>query len=186
MTKATKQSSSIIISDSTVLSKLIKSIATRGRGLDKDIHIAAVSALAHGFEHGSTAHAETLMAAMPKSARGKALQVYLMDLGCFMVKEDGKTLGINKDKRTAGFTTKAQALSTPFWEYTKDIAPPSPVEAMELVRNLIKRLQKAHGEGLLDDSSVLDKLLQVAPAVIADGSTEVTTEAPAKAEAETI
>jgi len=171
-----KTPSSIIISDSTELSKLIKSIASRGKGLDKDIHRAAVSALSHGFEHGSTAHAETLLAAMPKSARGKALHLYLMELGCFMVKEDGKTLGINKEKRSAGFVLKATALSTPFWEYTKEVTPPSPVEAMELVRNLIKRLQKAKGEGMLDDSSVLDKLMQVAPAVIV----EDTTKAPAK------
>lgn len=190
MTKAIKQTNSIFISDSAELSKLIKSIGERGKKLDKDIHQAAISALAHGFEHGSTAHAETLRVALPKVSRRKALELYFIELGCFMFKEDGKTLGVNSETRakyynkdTKEYTEEGKArlaeiAGMPFWEYTKEVTPPSPVEAMELVRNLIKRLQKAKGEGLLDDSSVLDKLMQVAPAVI---TTEEAQPEPAKA-----
>lgn len=165
-TKPDKQSKFTIITDNTELSKLIKSIDVRGKGIDKDLHRAAVSALAHGFMHGSTAHAESFLAAMPKSSRAKALRVYLLDMGCFLVKEDGKTLGINKDLKAAGFVKEAEAIATPFYEYTKEVQAPSQVAAMDMVRNLIKRLESANSKGLLDDSSVLSKLRAVAPAIV--------------------
>jgi hypothetical protein len=157
-----------IITDNGTLTKLIVSIKGRGKALDKDMHTAAVSALFHGFEYKSTAHAESLLASLPASARKNALKVWFMDLGCFLVKEDGKTLGIDKVKHSAGWINKETAISTPFYKYSEEPAVPSPLDAMELVRALIKKLNAAKGKGELDadSSSVLDKLLVVAPAVV--------------------
>lgn len=167
-TKATKVPSISIITDESVLKALVKSIGVRGKALDKDIHRAAVSALAHGFEHKSTGIAESLMAAMPSIARKNALKVYLMDLGCFLVKEDGKTLGIDSEKRKAGFVHRELALATAPGKYSPEPEAISPLVAMDMVRKLVERLTKAKENGKLDaDSiSVLEKLSQVAPSVV--------------------
>lgn len=168
-----------IVTDKAQLSALIKSIGTRGRSLDKAIHQAAVSALWHGFQHKSTGYAENLLAEMGKSSRKNALRAWLLDMGCFMVKEDGKTLGIDATARAAGFD-EARAIDTPFWDYNKEPEVMTKLDAMEAVRKLVKRLTKAKEDGLLDAEGldVLAKVAQVAPSVV---ETEETTDEAAEA-----
>lgn len=167
-----KKQSTTVITDGIALNTLIKSIGGRGKLLDRDIHRAAVSALWHGFQHKSTAHAEMLLGAMPQVSRKNALRAWLLDMGCFMVKDDGKTLGINKEVHAAGFKLEQEAIDTPFWKYTAEPEVLAQVDAMELVRKLVTKLTKAKESGKLDAASetVLEKLAKVAPALEVDSA----------------
>lgn len=170
MTIANKQVKSAVkpirlITDSKLLTKAIASLASRGKKYDSDLHLALCSALYHQFKYRSTAHTVTILAALPNTARKAAAKLWLDDFGCLMTKENGN-LGIDEAKHSKGFN-EATVIATPFWEYSKETAPTA-IVAMDLVNNLIKKLSKAKGEGLLDADSltVLERLAQVVPAVI--------------------
>lgn len=70
-----------LITDSAKLDKAILSIAGRGKKLDNDIWIAAVSAINHHAEHGDTSKINNLVAAMPKGARVNALRDFIQCFG---------------------------------------------------------------------------------------------------------
>lgn len=168
-----------IVTEGTKLTTLIKSIGVRGKKLDADIHTAAVSALWHGYQHKSTGYAENLLSAMPASARKNALKAWLLDMGCFMLKEDNKTLGIDKERHAKGFD-EANAIATPYWEYNKEPEVLTQVDAMALVNSLIKRLTKAKENGQLDavGLDVLAKVTSVAPAFELQGANSGAAEVP--------
>lgn len=153
-----------IIKDAGDLSKAIKSIATRSKKLDTDLHSVAVSALHHAFEHGSTAPMLNLLDAVGKSQRKGALKNWLDKFGCFMVKESG-TVGIDPVKRKEGFK-EAEACKTPFWELTADTDGNTPLSSADMVANFLKRLTKMKAQGKLDANgdSVIAALSAVIPA----------------------
>ena len=137
-----------IIKDSTALNKAIKSIASRAKSLDADLHSAAVSALYHAFEHKSTAPMLNLLEAVGKSQRKGALKNWLDHYGCFMVKEGG-TIGIDPIKHNKGFL-QAEAVATPFWELTPDRDGITMLSSADMVQALIKRMTNAQAKGKLD------------------------------------
>ena len=153
-----------IIKDAGALSKAIKSIATRSKKLDHDLHSVAVSALHHAFEHGSTAPMLNLLDAIGKSQRKGALKNWLDKFGCFMVKETG-TVGIDPVKRKAGFK-EADAIKTPFWELTADTDGNTQLSSVDMLNNLLKRLTSAKAKGKLDahGDSVIAALQAAIPA----------------------
>lgn len=161
-----------IETESTKLSTLIKSIATRGKKLDQDLHIAACSALFHAYEHKNASFAQSLLEALNKSARKNALKVWLLDFGPFLIKEDGNW-GMNAEKQKQGWLLRADAESTPFWQYTTE-PEVAPINAMELVSKLIAKLNKAKENGKLDSESatVLERLQKVAPATVTKEATK--------------
>lgn len=165
-----------LITEGKDLNSLIKSIANRGKLLDRDLHIAGVSALYHAYTHGSTAFAQQLVEAIGSSGRKGALKKWLFHFGCFMVKEDNKTFGIDKDLKAKGYDAIAKdAIETPFWELTADKDDQEFVDAMAQVQSLIKRLTTAKTKGKLraEDEAVLAKLAMVAPAVISNSGAEI-------------
>ena len=123
-----------LITEGKDLNSLIKSIANRGKLLDRDLHVAGVSALYHAYTHGSTAFAQQLIEAIGASGRKGALKKWLFHFGCFMVKEDNKTLGIDKDLKVKGFDAISKdAIATPFWKLTADKDDVEFVDAMAQV-----------------------------------------------------
>jgi hypothetical protein len=157
-----------LLTEGKDLNALIKSIGNRGKLLDRDLHIAGVSALYHAYTHGSTAFAQQLVEALGSSARKGALKKWLFHFGCFMVKEDNKTFGIDKELKAKGFDAVSKdAIATPFWELTADKDELEFVNAMEGVKSLINRLTKAKANGKLrpEDEVILDKLAMVAPSI---------------------
>lgn len=104
------------------IDKAIKSIATRGANLDKDIHAAAVSTLAHIEAHGDVILANRLMQAMPKSGRRAALQTWMLAFGRLVLNDDKATkkeMPLKYSKAAVSNVLKAQ--ETPFWEFTKEV-----------------------------------------------------------------
>lgn len=165
-----------LITEGKDLNTLIKSIGNRGKLLDRDLHVAGVSALYHAYTHGSTAFAQQLVEAIGSSGRKGALKKWLFHFGCFIFKEDNKTFGIDKDLKVKGFDAISKdAIATPFWELTTDKDDVEFVDAMQQVRSLIKRLTTAKQNGKLraEDEAVLAKLAMVAPAVISNSGAEI-------------
>lgn len=165
-----------LITEGKDLNSLIKSIGNRGKLLDRDLHVAGVSALYHAYTHGSTAFAQQLIEAIGAAGRKGALKKWLFHFGCFMVKEDNKTFGIDKDLKAKGFDAISKdAIATPFWELTADKDDQEFVDAMAQVQSLIKRLTTAKANGKLraEDEGVLAKLAMVAPAVISGTADDI-------------
>lgn len=157
-----------LLTEGKDLNSLIKSIGNRGKLLDRDLHVAGVSALFHAYTHGSTAFAQQLIEAIGNSGRKGALKKWLFHFGCFMVKEDNKTFGIDKELKAKGFdAVKTDAIATPFWELTPDKDEAEFVDAMAKVQALIKSLTNAKANGKLrpEDEAIIAKLSLVAPAM---------------------
>ena len=89
-----------IITSKAAIVTAIESIRTRGKKLDNDIWIAAVSVTAHADAHGDVTLANTLVDAMPKGSRVNALLAYLECFGKFSYDDEKKELCFDKSKKT--------------------------------------------------------------------------------------
>ena len=142
-----------IIKTAALITKAITSIAGRGKALDKDIHIAGVSVLAHANEHGDTTLADKLVQAMPKGARKLALVEWMLAYGQ-LAKLDPK---LDKDAIAAGRLFKldrsrtyneAGAIETSWTEFKPEAAVHTAFDAQAAVTSLLARLNKAAADGL--------------------------------------
>ena len=124
----------------------IKSIKTRGKNIDKDIHETGVAIMRHAMAHGDYSAANRLVDAMPKSARTKAFIKWFSDHTPYNWTEKEKCFKLPKDasKRRQFMIDEAKAV--PFWEYTVEKEP----EALDIdkaIASLFKRYEKAKKEG---------------------------------------
>ena len=124
----------------------IKSIKTRGKSLDKDIHETGVAIMQHALQHHDYSAANRLVDAMPKSGRTKAFIKWFSDHTPYNWNEKEKvfTLPKNKDKRRAFLIDEANAV--PFWEYTVE-KEPGEIDVDKMLAALFKRVEKAENEG---------------------------------------
>jgi len=126
----------------------IKSIKTRGKNIDKDIHETGVAIMRHAMAHGDYTRANRLVDAMPKSGRTKAFIKWFSDHTPYNWNEKEKTFKLpkNKDKRR-GFLIAA-AIKVPFWEYTAEVTPGTIdvdkcLQFQTILEQTSKRLEKA-------------------------------------------
>jgi len=70
-----------IITDAGKLAKLITSIKTRGATLQRDMHQAAVSCLAHAAAHSDVTLLQRFHDALPSSTRTNALKAWALAMG---------------------------------------------------------------------------------------------------------
>ena len=77
----TALTSNVILNKSEDISKAIKSIKTRGVKWERDVWVAAISAMKNHADHGQPALVNQLMDAMPKSTRKTALQAFIETCG---------------------------------------------------------------------------------------------------------
>lgn len=138
MTDVTKSKPVKLITDAAALNKAIDSIESRGKKLQQDIHVAALSCLQYAEQHGDVTLMQRLIVALPASTRKNALLAWASDFGKFAVSEDGKSVIYNKH----GKTDLATAEATPFWEY---VAEPAfkPFDIAAELAKLVKRAEKA-------------------------------------------
>ena len=101
----------------------IKSIKTRGKNIDKDIHETGIAIMRHAAKHGDYTRANKLVDAMPKSGRTKAFIKWFSDHTPLNWNDKEKVFKLpkNKDKRRAFLIDEANAV--PFWEYTVEVTP---------------------------------------------------------------
>lgn len=136
-----------LIKDSKKLVTAIKSIANRGKKLDADIHLCAVSCLYHAQEHGDTTLMTRLVDAMPKSGRRKALIHWAVEHGKLAYSEKEQTFKLDKGKSKSWKLAAAE--STPFWEFTVEKAPQD-VTLEGLIKMVHNKIVKAKEDGRLE------------------------------------
>jgi len=109
--------------------KSIKSIKTRANNLQRDIHICAVSTLAHMRDHGDYTLAVALMNALPNGQRVKSVALWMKNFtnGKFTLKQD-KSQGniwvgaLSKDRVAEDFDIEGASKIT-FADFTAEATP---------------------------------------------------------------
>jgi len=101
MTKTTENNAPAIklIVGTDNIAKAITSITSRGKKLDHDIHVTAISAMAHHAEHGDVTLVNKLVDGMPKGSRVNALREFILANG--KVTFDDKAQVFKHDKEGA-------------------------------------------------------------------------------------
>lgn len=138
----TKKTAFKMIEGAKAIDTAIKSIATRGKTLERDIHVAAVSSLNHAELHGDITLAQKLVDAVPTMARKNALRDWFLAHGKFSYDVENKTLTFNKK----GVTLLQEAIDTPFWEF-KPEPEYKPFDINAAVQQLVARAEKAVEKG---------------------------------------
>ncbi len=131
-----------LITDKTALLAAFKSINTRGKKLDDDIWVAAVSAMAHHAKHGDVTIINQLVEAMPKGSRVNALRDFILAHGKVGFDEDNQIFTHDK---TGTFDLEG-AQEKSWTEYKPDPAY-KPVDALALVKALAKKISADRKEG---------------------------------------
>lgn len=131
-----------LIASKADMEKAIASIQNRGLKLTQDIHLCAVSVLAHLAAHGDTTLVNRLLLAMPKSTRSKALRDWFLRFGKLTLntdKESAKTMPLIYNKEGANDVKGAEAM--PFWELTALESDKPLWSADVFLSSVVKRLE---------------------------------------------
>ena len=126
-----------LITGTAAICKAIDSIATRGKRLDRDIQVAALSAMQHHVEHGDTTLINRLVESMPKGSRVNALRTYIETFGAVIYDQENKRFAHSKSK-TFRLDDAMQVLWT---EFKPETEYQSITDPMQLVKQLTQRLE---------------------------------------------
>lgn len=148
-----KEQAFVILKGADNIQKAIKSIQVRGKALEKVLHQAAVSCLAHAGEHGDVTLAQKLVEAVPTLARKNALRDWFIAFGRFQYHDEKKTIVYAKGKETL----LDEAIKMPFWEF-KPEAEYIPFDFDKAITALLKRASQAKDKGDSVDEAKLNKL----------------------------
>jgi len=143
----------------TAINSAIASIAKRGKSLDKDVHIAAVSCLIHADKHGDVTLATRLVEALPSQARKNPLRDWFLAYGKFGYDQKNKAFTYNADTETL----TQEAMETPFWEF-KPEAVYVPFDINEALNKIIAKAEKAMNNGDNVDVTKLEALRKIVEA----------------------
>ena len=131
-----------LLDTALAINTAINSIGKRGKALDKDMHIVAVSCLIHADKHGDITLANRLLEVLPKTARSNALRDWFLAFGKFSYDATSKAFVYNK----AAVTQTQTAINTPFWEFKPEAAY-VPFDAIRFIEQAVKRVTKAVNDG---------------------------------------
>lgn len=171
--------------DKAGIEKNIKSIATRGAMLDKDIQLTGVSILAHIDQHKEVSLFKKLYDALPKGSRSNALVAWGLAFGRIEVNLDKDTKKampflFAKDKETK----VEDARNNPWFTFKKEKAPSEVFDPAVAFVKFMERINKAIKEGKVSPTDeltiamvraeqVAKEQLKAAPVVEETRSTEV-------------
>lgn len=144
-----------IIKDAKKLGTAIKSIGTRGKQLDTDIHNAGVSCLYHAEQHGDVTLLTRLVEAMPKSGRAKALVAWAEHFGLVTFNKEEKRFKVTKPKNKQWDLEGAN--DVPFWEFTEE-KEVGDLTIDALVKMVVNKVQKASDNGKLKEGFTMQGL----------------------------
>lgn len=133
----------------TLVGKAIASIQARGKLLQRDIHVAAVSCLKHVELHGDVTLVNRLIDAVPDMTRKNVLRDWFCAFGKLTADEKAKTLVYNRD----AVTMLAEATSTPFWSFKPEPAW-VPFNFDKMIKAVIAKADKAKAKGEAADPRV--------------------------------
>ena len=146
-----------LLTGASAINTAIASISKRGKSLEKDIHVAAVSCLIHADKHGDITLAEKLVQAVPSLARKNALRDWFIAHGKFDY--DAKAKQFKFDK--ASTTLVEEATVTPFWQFKPEVEY-KPFDLDAAIQNTLKRALKAVENGDTVDMAKLESLRKIA------------------------
>lgn len=150
-----------LLEGTTAINAAITSIAKRGKMLERDIHILAVSCMAHCDKHGDITLAQKLVTgvieALPKFAKSHAMIDWFITFGKFKYDDKLKTVVFDKTKTT----DLEGAIAKPFWEFRADKAY-VPFDYKKAVLQLVARAERAKKNGDDVPLTVIDNLKQLA------------------------
>lgn len=152
-TKTVKEPAFKLLDGAKAIDTAIKSIQTRGKSLEKDIHVAAVSVLVHADKHGDITLAQKLVDAVPTMARKNALRDWLLAHGKFSYDAQNKTLTYNK----GAVTLVEEAIAMPFWEF-KPEAEYVAFDINAAIAQLVKRAESAIAKGEVVPTAKLEQI----------------------------
>lgn len=130
-----------LITGTNELAAAIESISRRGKKLDRDIQVAAVSAMAHHAQHGDVTLINRLIEVMPKGARVNALREFIIQFG--KVNWDTEEKVFKHD--ATGTFEKEGAIGTSWTEF-KPEPEYKPFDALKAISAMVKRIDSADPE----------------------------------------
>lgn len=165
--------------DKPAIEAAIKSIATRGASLDKDIQFTGLSVLAHIQQHKEPSLFIKLYNALPKGSRSNALVAWSLAFGQIEVNEDKET---KKDRpflfAANKVTDLAQASEKPWFDFKKPKDPADEFSLEAAFNKFMAGIHKRMKENKIEPTSELakalyaaEKALQVAQKEQAQGQT---------------
>lgn len=157
-----------LLTSKTDIVKAIASIQTRGKKLDNDIWVAAVSAMAHHAEHGDVTLVNTLVDAMPKGSRVNALREFILAFGKVTYDEQNKVFAHDKEG-----TFDLEGAQEKSWVEFKPESEYKPFDALKAIAKIVGRVQGA-------DAAKGDKVTSAQAKAILKLATELGVEVPAK------
>lgn len=129
-----------LIAGAAALQKNIASIAKRAATLDKEIHLCAVSVIAHTAKHNDPDTSTRLVEALGKTMRKQALIAWMLNYGAFKQDDDGKLVyDVKRRDAVLDDANIAAAEAEPFWEFM----PEKPYVQFDLNKAITALLKKA-------------------------------------------
>lgn len=144
-----------LLDSTSAIEGAIKSIHGRGQSLQKDIHIAACSVLAHVAKHSDVRLVAKLIAAMPEFGRANALREWFVAFGPVLFDDKGVCIFV-KDKATA----IGAAMAMPFYKFSPE-KPYMPLDMVKALDSFIKRITTDAKETGTDHALVLAALERI-------------------------
>jgi hypothetical protein len=141
-----------IITEVKAIEASIKSIQTRGKSLAKDIHLVAVSCLAHIEKHGDITLLNRLVTALPSGWRSNAVKAWGEAFG--KVNWDNKAKAFVYDKNKKTDLEGAIEISP------EDFKPEPEYKPMDLAADIAKLVKKASERVGSDNDNVPAELLK--------------------------
>lgn len=129
-----------LFTDTKQIELAIKSIQSRGSKLQKDIHLCAVSCLAHIEKHGDITLLNRLMAALPGGWRSNAIKGWAEDFGKVNWDNTQKAFVYDKAKKS----NIEGAIATSPEEYKPEVEY-KPLDLAEAIKALVKKAQERVG-----------------------------------------
>lgn len=167
MTK-TNQPTFVLISGAAKIKAAIDSIERRGKKYDRDVQVAALSAMQHHVEHGDVTLINRLVDAMPKGSRVNALRAFIETFGACRYDAESKAFVHAKGKNHR--LNEAHGI---LWTEFKPEADYQSIDPVAFLNGAIKRLEadvKKMGEKSKVDPSLIaglrDLLLRNQPVVM--------------------
>lgn len=131
----TTKTNGMALLDKAGIDKSIKSIATRGKKYSNDIHLCAVSCLAHIQDHGDITVLQRLIEALPKGWRKNAVMAWAEAFGRVTFDTTDKVLVYDK--------TKATNLAGAMEVKPEDFKPEPEYKGLDFTAALIKLVDRA-------------------------------------------
>lgn len=131
----------------------IKSVATRGKTLQADMHLLCCSILEHLMQHEDTRVVERFTAALPAAARINAVKQWF-ELYAPITYHKGKP-GFNRAKKNSAECIARDGFEKPFWllKGNEGVAY-QPMNVIQTLSSLVAKLDKDSKEAGVDHSEL--------------------------------